>query len=67
MTILPERPTRSDMIIYQTEDGKPRSQVRREGELQENTVVKDFLRTAADGNRYLTNYFNLDTRGTAFH
>ena len=32
----------------------------REGELQENAVVKDFLTTAADGKRYRTNYFNLD-------
>lgn len=32
----------------------------REGELQEESVVKDFLTTAADGKRYQTNYFNLD-------
>jgi hypothetical protein len=32
----------------------------REGELKEESVVKDFLTTAADGKRYRTNYFNLD-------
>ena len=32
----------------------------REGELQEESVVKDFLTTAVDGKRYRTNYFNLD-------
>jgi hypothetical protein len=32
----------------------------REGELRENSVVKDFLTTAADGKRYRTNDFNLD-------
>jgi hypothetical protein len=32
----------------------------REGELQEKSVVKDSLTTAADGKRYRTNCFNLD-------
>lgn len=31
-----------------------------EGELQQNSVVKDFLTTAADGKKYSTNYYNLD-------
>jgi len=31
-----------------------------EGELQQNSVVKDFLTTAADGKNYTTNYYNLD-------
>src|SRR3989339_313313 len=31
-----------------------------EGELQPNSVVKDFLTTAADGKNYVTNYYNLD-------
>ena len=31
-----------------------------EGELQHNSVVKDFLTTAADGKNYTTNYYNLD-------
>ncbi len=31
-----------------------------EGELQPNSVVKDFLTTAADGKNYATNYYNLD-------
>jgi hypothetical protein len=30
-----------------------------EGELKENSVVKDFLTTASDGKSYLTNYYNL--------
>lgn len=31
-----------------------------EGELLSNSVVKDFLTTAADGKNYATNYYNLD-------
>ncbi|GHV74951.1 hypothetical protein AGMMS49940_22530 [Spirochaetia bacterium] len=31
-----------------------------EGELQENSVCKDFLLTAADGKKYQTKYYNLD-------
>jgi len=31
-----------------------------EGELEENSVVKDYLTTAADGKKYKTNYYNLD-------
>ena len=31
-----------------------------EGELQQDSVVKDFLTTAADGKDYTTNYYNLD-------
>lgn len=32
----------------------------KEGELQPNSVVKDFFTTAADGKNYITNYYNLD-------
>jgi hypothetical protein len=32
----------------------------REGELSEESVVKDFLTTAADGKSYRTRHFNLD-------
>lgn len=31
-----------------------------EGELEENSVVKEFFTTAADGKNYLTRYYNLD-------
>ncbi|MFH1859750.1 MAG: virulence RhuM family protein [bacterium] len=31
-----------------------------EGELQQKSVVKDFLTTAMDGKNYTTNYYNLD-------
>jgi hypothetical protein len=31
-----------------------------EGELEENSVCKDFLHTAADNKRYATKYYNLD-------
>jgi len=31
-----------------------------EGELEENSVVKDDLTTAADGKKYRTKYYNLD-------
>jgi prophage maintenance system killer protein len=32
----------------------------KEGELLKNSVVKEYLTTAADGKRYKTNYYNLD-------
>jgi len=92
MTDPPDKPKPTEIILYQTEDGQTKIQVRleddtvwltqsqmaelfqtsipnvsmhirnifREGELQENSVFKDFLITAADGKRYRTNYFNLD-------
>ena len=92
MTNPSEELPKSEIILYQTEDGKTRLQVRfeketvwltqsqmadlfqtsipnvsmhirnifREGELQEESVVKNFLTTAADGKRYRTNNFNLD-------
>jgi hypothetical protein len=31
-----------------------------EGELREDSVVKDSLTTAADGKKYATNFYNLD-------
>ncbi|MEK7729489.1 MAG: RhuM family protein, partial [candidate division KSB1 bacterium] len=31
-----------------------------EGELREDSVVKDYLTTAGDGKNYLTRHFNLD-------
>ncbi|MBU3978351.1 virulence RhuM family protein [Patescibacteria group bacterium] len=80
------------MIIYKTENGQTKIDVRfededvwltqnalaelfqttkqnigqhiknifKEGELQQNSVVKDFFTTAADGKNYITNYYNLD-------
>jgi len=85
---------KSQIIIYKTEDGQTKIDVRFEGEtvwltqnalaelfqttkqnisqhiknifeedeLQANSVVKDFLTTAADGKNYATNYYNLDLR-----
>jgi hypothetical protein len=85
-------PPNSEIILYQTEDGQTRVQVRVEGEtvwltqtqmaelfqssipnvsihirnifeekeLQQDSVVKEFLTTAADGKRYRTNFYNLD-------
>lgn len=32
----------------------------KEGELQRNSVVKEYLTTAADGKRYRTKYYSLD-------
>lgn len=87
-----DNPNRSEIVLYQTEDGETRLQVHfdgetvwltqsqmaelfqtsipnvsmhirnvfREGELQENSVVKDFLTTATDGKAYETNHYNLD-------
>ena len=82
----------SEIILYQTEDGGTRVQVRlqdetvwltqklmaelfqtsvpnvsmhirnvfAEGELQADSVVKEFLTTAADGKSYATQHYNLD-------
>jgi len=83
---------KSQIIIYKTETGKTKIDVRfdgdtvwltqnaladllqttkqnisqhiknifDEGELQSNSVVKNFLTTATDGKNYVTNYYNLD-------
>lgn len=82
----------SELILYQTEDGSTRVEVRlenetvwltqnlmaelfqssvpnvsihirnlfKEGELQPDSVVKEFLTTAADGKNYQTRFYNLD-------
>lgn len=82
----------SQLIIYQTEKGETKLEVRlenetvwltqklmaelfqttkqnislhlqnvfEEGELSENSVVKDFLTTAADGKNYRTKFYSLD-------
>jgi len=84
--------TNSELLIYQTEDGQTKIDVRleeetvwlsqkqmvelfqttkqnvslhirnifKEGELDEISVVKDYLTTASDGKQYSTNYYNLD-------
>ncbi len=83
---------KSEIILYQTEDGKSRIEVKlhdetvwlsqklmaelfqksiptinehiknifKEGELQEDTVIRKFRITADDGKSYLTNFFNID-------
>src|SRR3989339_1811811 len=83
---------KSQIVIYKTEDGQTKIDVRFDGEtvwltqnvlaelfqttkqnisqhiknifdeseLQPNSVVKDFLTTAADGKNYAVNYYNLD-------
>jgi hypothetical protein len=85
-------PRGGDILIYQTEGGQTKIQVRlegetlwlsqadlaqlyqttkqnislhiqniyEEGELDENSVVKEYLTTAADGKNYKTKYYNLD-------
>ena len=82
----------SEILLYQTEDGQTKVEVRmenetvwltqaqmvelfqttkqnisfhirnifQEGELQEISVVKEYLTTASDGKNYQTNYYNLD-------
>ena len=82
----------SQLLLYQTEDGKTRLEVRlenetvwltqaqmaelfqttkqnvslhirnsfNENELQENSVVKEYLTTAADGKNYRISFYNLD-------
>jgi hypothetical protein len=88
----PEPPSQSQFLVYRTEDGKLKIDVRFEGEtvwlsqqqmgdlfqtskqnislhiqnifkekeLQESSVVKDSLTTAADGKHYSTKFYNLD-------
>lgn len=85
----------SQIVIYQTQDGEIKLDVRfdgdtvwltqklmaelfgttkqnislhlqniiEDGELSENSVVKDFLTTATDGKNYSTKYYNLDGCG----
>jgi len=84
--------TNSELLLYQTEDGQTKIDVRleeetvwlsqkqmvelfqttkqnvslhirnifKEGELDEISVVKDYLTTASDKKQYSTNYYNLD-------
>src|SRR5258705_5663881 len=84
--------SRSEIIIYQTQDKRTQIEVRledetvwlsqsqmaelfqtkkqnmslhilnvfEEGELTQDSVVKEYLTTAADGKKYQTSYFNLD-------
>ena len=84
--------TNSEFLLYQTEDGNSKIEVRlendtvwlsqaqmvdlfqttkqnislhilnvfEEGELNEHSVVKEYLTTAADGKDYRTKYYNLD-------
>jgi len=81
-----------EIVIYQTDDGKTKIEVRfvnetvwltqalmaqlfgtsvpninihirnilKDGELDANSVIKEFLTTAADGKNYRTKYYNLD-------
>ena len=92
MTDKPSTGTKSDILIYRTEGGKTKIEVRledetvwltqksmaelfqttkqnislhllnvfAEGELDEVSVIKDFLTTAADGKNYRTKFYNLD-------
>lgn len=92
MTNKPAPQTGSQFLVYQTEDGKLKIDVRfegetvwlaqqqmaelfqttkqnislhikntfSEGELQEDSVVKESLTTAADGKNYATKFYNLD-------
>jgi hypothetical protein len=89
--MLPEKSS-SELLLYQSEDGRIKIQVRlenetvwltqadmvelfqttkqnislhiknifEEGELEENSVVKEYLTTAADGKNYRTKHYNLD-------
>ncbi|MCB9748285.1 MAG: virulence RhuM family protein [Candidatus Omnitrophica bacterium] len=87
-----KEPKKSEMILYKTEDGKIKLEVRLqdetvwltqklmaelfqttvaninihiknifdEGELSQDSVIKDFLITANDGKKYQTKFYNLD-------
>jgi len=82
----------TEILLYQTEDGQTKVEVRlenetvwltqsqmvelfqttkqnislhirnifSEGELEESSVVKEYLTTATDGKKYITNHYNLD-------
>jgi len=86
------KPLKSELLLYQAEDGKTRIEVHlqdetvwmsqklmaelfqtsvpninmhisnifEEGELASDSVIKDFLITAADGKNYQTKFYNLD-------
>jgi len=88
----PSPPPGGQFLVYQTEDGKLKLDVRfegetvwltqqhmaelfqttkqnvgqhlknilEEGELTQESVVKDFFTTAADGKKYATKFYNLD-------
>lgn len=45
-----DTPHKSEIVLYQTEDGG----------LSENSIVKDSLTTALDSKRYVTKIYNLD-------
>jgi len=85
-------PSKNELILYQTEDGKIRIEVRlqdetvwltqklmaelfqtsvpninihinnifEEGELEADSVIKEYLTTAADNKKYQTKFYNLD-------
>jgi hypothetical protein len=89
---LPEDPGKGEVLVYQTDDGRVKLEVRLEnetvwltqqlmaelfqttkqnigqhlknifdeGELVQDSVVKKFFTTAADGKNYSTNFYNLD-------
>jgi hypothetical protein len=60
----------SQFVIYQSEDGRTKLDVRTisehlknifaSGELAEDSVIRKFRITAADGKSYATNHYNLD-------
>jgi hypothetical protein len=88
----PDVPPKGQFLVYQSEDGRTKLEVRlqnetvwltqqhmadlfqtskqnvgqhvknifEEGELAENSAVKNFFTTAADGKDYRTNFYNLD-------
>jgi len=88
----PDLPPKGQFLVYQTEDGQVKIDVRlqgetawltqahmaalfqttvpnvnmhlrnifAEGELQADSVIQEFLITAADGKKYRTNHYNLD-------
>lgn len=92
MSPLPDRPDRSEFLLYQSQDGRYRVQVRlqddtvwltqkqmaelfdkdvrtvnehlqnifEEGELEPNSVIRNFRITATDGKTYDVQHYNLD-------
>ena len=53
----------SEIIIYQTSKSNISGHIKHifeEGELEENSVVRKFRTTAADGKKYNITHYNLD-------
>lgn len=64
MSNFPATPPKSELLIYQTEDGRTRNahiqNIFEESELSPESVIRKCRITTADGKTYETNHYNLD-------